>query len=205
MATTENEPAIREAVGVFFNPDHLRDALTDLLAQGFGSDELGLLASEQVVARSLGELYARTNENPHSPRAPAIAFVGRESTGNATNTLGGSLFFVGTSGVAGAVVASSAVLGGALLAAIGGVVGVGIVGALATMMIHQSDAEYLQQQVDEGHMLLFVRMADSSREQQAMNILTRHSGVDVKMYVVPASSRAAVASPTGPALKFAAG
>jgi outer membrane lipoprotein SlyB len=85
-------------------------------------------------------------------------------------------------------------LGGALLAAIGGIVGVGVVGALAAMMIHQSDAEYLQQQVDEGHILLFVRMADSSREQQAMNILTRNSAVDVKMYEVPAPP-AALASP----------
>jgi outer membrane lipoprotein SlyB len=101
------------------------------------------------------------------------------------------------------VVASSAVLGGALLAAIGGVVGVGIVGALVAMMIHQSDAEYLQQQVDEGHILLFVRMADFSREQQAMNILTRHSGVNVKMYEVPASSGVPAASLVPP-LKFAA-
>ena len=204
MATSENEPAIREAVGIFFNVDHLRDALKNLLASGFAPDELGLLASEQVVTRSLGDLYARTNENPDLPQAPAIAFIGRESTGNATNTLGGSLFFVGTSGVAGAMVASSAVLGGALLAAIGGIVGVGIVGALVATMIHQSDAEYLQQQVDEGHILLFVRIADSSREQQAMNILTRHSGVDVKMYEVPAKLCVPAAA-LPPPLKFAAG
>ena len=182
-------------MGIFFNAAHLKDALKDLLASGFGPDELGLLASEQVVARSLGDLYARTNENSDSPQAPAIAFIGIESNENITNNLSGSLFFVGTSGVMGAVVASSAVLGGALLAAIGGVVGVGIVGALVAMMIHQSDAEYLQQQVDEGHMLLFVRIADPAREQQAMNILTRHSGVDVKMYAVPVS-RSAAPQPT---------
>jgi hypothetical protein len=193
MTDSEKEPAIREAVGIFFNADHLRDALKELLASGFGPDELGLLASEQVVARSLGDLYARTNDNPDSPQAPAMAFIGKES-GDAANTTGGSLFFVGTTGVVGVVVTSSAVLGGALLAAIGGIVGVGVVGALAAMMIHQSDAEYLQQQVDEGHILLFVRMADSPREQQAMNILTRNSAVDVKMYEVPAPP-AALASP----------
>jgi hypothetical protein len=193
MATTDNEPSIREAVGIFFNADHLKDAIKDLLASGFAAEELGLLASKQVVERTLGDLYTRTNEHPDSPRAPAIAFIGRESTAETASTLGGSLFFVGTSGVMGAVVASSAVLGGALIAAIGGIVGVGIVGALVATIIHQSDANYLQQQVDEGHILLFVRMADPAKEQQAIDILTRHSGVDVKMYEVPAERVVATA------------
>ena len=186
MATSESELSIREAVGIFFNADRLREAIKDLLISGFEPEELGLLASEQVVERSLGDLYTRTNQKADSPQAPAIAFIGRESSGETARTFGGSLFFVGTSGVMGAVVASSAVFGGALLAAIGGIVGVGLVGALVATIIHQSDAEYLQHQVDEGHILLFVRMADSAREQQAMNILSRHSGVDVKMYEVPA-------------------
>lgn len=203
MATSETELPIREAVGIFFNADHLREAIKDLLSSGFEPEELGLLASEQVVERSLGDLYARTNENVDSPQAPAIAFIGRESSGETATTLRGSLFFVGTSGAMGAVVASSAVLGGALLAAIGGVVGVGLVGALVASIIHQSDAEYLQQQVDEGRMLLFVRIPDSAREQQAMNILTGHSGVDVKMYEVPAKGHVATA-PLQPALKAAA-
>lgn len=202
MTTAEHEPSIREAVGIFFNAQHLKDALKDLLASGFEPEELGLLASEQVVARSLGDLYTRTNESADLPQAPAIAFIGRESTRETARTLGGSLFFVGTSGVVGAVVASAAVLGGALLAAVGGIVGVGVVGALVATIIHQTDAEYLQQQVDEGHMLLFVRMADSDREQQAMNILVRNSAVDVKIYEVPVERVPAAA--IQPALKSAA-
>jgi outer membrane lipoprotein SlyB len=203
MTTNKNEPPIREAVGIFFDGQHLKDALKDLLASGFEPEELGLLASEQVVARSLGDLYARTNESADSAQAPAIAFIGKESNQETARTLGGSLFFVGTSGVMGAVVASAAVFGGALLAAVGGIVGVGVVGALVATIIHQSDAEYLQHQVDEGHMLLFVRMADSDREQQAMNILTRHCAVDVKMYEVPVE-RSVPAAALPPALKSAA-
>jgi outer membrane lipoprotein SlyB len=203
MATSESELPVREAVGVFLNADHLREAIKDLLISGFEPEELGLLASEQVVERSLGDLYTRTNEKADSPQGPAIAFIGTESNGEMASTLGGSLFFVGTSGIMGGVVASSAVLGGALLAAIGGIVGVGLVGALVATIIHQSDAEYLQQQVDEGHVLLFVRMADSAREQQAMNILNRHFAVDVKMYEVPAKGDVATA-PRPPAASAAA-
>ena len=184
MANINSETSIREAVGIFLNTEPLKDAIKDLLASGCKSTELGLLASEQVVERSLSDLYARTNKSQASSQAPAIAFIGKESLEEA-GTVSGSLFFVGTTGLMGAVVASSAVLGGALLAAIGGIVGVGVVGALVAALIHQSDAEYLQQQVDEGHILLFVRIEDAAKEQKAMNILTRHCGVGVKMYEVP--------------------
>ncbi len=185
MTTSGNAPSIREAVGIFLNAEPLKAAIKDLLTSGYEAEELGLLASEQVVERSLGDLYARTNQDHASSEAPAIAFIRKESIGETPRTVGGSLFFVGTSALVGGVVASAAVFGGALLAAIGGIVGTSVVGALVANIIHQSDAEYLQQQVDEGHILLFVRMADSTREQQAMDILTRHCGVDVKMYDIP--------------------
>ena len=189
MATSENEAATREAVGIFRDAKHLKDAIKDLRTSGFEPEELALLASAQVVERSLGDLYARTNASADSPQAPAVAFIGRESDGETASALGGSLFFVGTSGVMGAVVASAAVLGGAVFAAIGGIVGLGVVGALVANIIHQSDAEHLQQQVDEGHILLFVRITDADREQQAMNVLIRHCGVDVKMYEIPVERR----------------
>lgn len=185
MALGKHESSVREAIGIFHNAESLRGAIEDLLASGFSQEEIGLLASEQVVERSLGELYVRTNETPDSPDAPAIAFVRRESLGEAARTHAGGLFFVGASGAAGGVVASSALLGSALLPAVGAVVGVGLVGLFVASFIHQSDAEYLQQQIDEGHMLLFVRAETSERERQAMNILKRHSGLDVKMYDVP--------------------
>lgn len=184
MSNIASKTSIREAVGIFINAEPLKDAIKDLLASGFKSAELGLLASAEVIERSLGDLYARTNQSQDSAQAPAIAFIGKEAL-QETGTVGGSLFVVGTTGVMGAVVASSAVLGGALLAAIGGVVGVGIVGALVATIIHQSDAEYLQQQVDEGHMLLFVRIVDGAKEPQVIGILNRHCGVNVKMYDVP--------------------
>ncbi|MEO8467272.1 MAG: hypothetical protein ABI640_18255 [Gammaproteobacteria bacterium] len=210
MATNETE-TIREAVGIFFDAEHLRDAINHLLAAGFKNEELGLLASEQIVRESLGDLYTRTNEDLDLAGAPSIAFVGKESTGGAAQPLGGSLFFVGTSGVIGAVVASSAILGGALLAAVSGAVGVGLVGLLVSTIIHQTDAAYLQEQVEKGHILLFVRMADSNREQQVLDILSGHCGVEVKMHEMPVKHEPKVALipesdlPETPTTVFSAG
>src|SRR5688572_22259564 len=128
MGNDKHEPTVREAVGIFHSTDALRGAIADLLSFGFKPDELGLLASEQIVESSLGDFYKRMNENTGSPDAPAIAFVRRESFGEAARTHSGGLFFVGTSGAAGAIVASGAIFGGALVAALGAVAGVGLVG-----------------------------------------------------------------------------
>jgi len=185
--TNNTQTTVREAVAIFHNADSLKHAINGLLDAGFDREELGLLASEDVVERSLGDMYARANNNSGSPDAPAIAFVGKEAIGEVPSAVGGSLVFMGTSGVMGAVVVSAAVFGGAALAAIGGIVGVGVVGALVASVINESDASYLQKQVDEGHILLFARV-DADREEQAMGVLKQHSGLDVKMYDIPVKS-----------------
>jgi len=77
------------------------------------------------------------------------------------------------------------VLGGALIAAVGGIVGVGLVGLAVGTIIHQSDANELRQRVDEGHVLLFVRLPFGAREQEAKDILARYSTTDVKVYEAP--------------------
>jgi hypothetical protein len=183
MTTKSKEPTVREAIGVFSEVELLKDAIDTLIADGFDREKLGLLASEQAVKQSLGDFYTETNESHDSNRAPAIAFVGIDALGEAGQSLGGGLFFIGTAGVAGALVASAAVLGGALLTAVGGVIGVGLVGLAVSSVIHQSDADFLQQQIDEGRLLLFVRV-DPGNEQQAIRILEQHNATAVKVHDV---------------------
>lgn len=193
MTTGDNKKqTIREAVAVFYEVTHLKEAVNALLAAGYSSDQIGLLASEHSVRESLGEFYTHTNNTLDASKAPVTAFVDKDHPSQQQqDSLGGSLFFVGTSGAMGAVVASSAVLGGALLAALSGVVAVGVIGAMAGKVIHQSDAEYLQQQIDEGHILLFVRLPESPsdpiREEEVLNLLRHHSGHsgrDVKVHEI---------------------
>lgn len=78
-------------------------------------------------------------------------------------------------------------LGGALLAALSGVLAVGAVGALVAYIIHQSDADFLQEQVEEGRLLLFVRAKDAASEGRAVEILKRHAGGAVKIVEAPAN------------------
>jgi hypothetical protein len=184
--TKTQEAQVREAVGVFSAVEQLTNAVDELERAGFERSQLGILATEETVQEELGELYQRTNE-VHDPESePAIAFVSRDAIGEAGESMRGGLYFVGISGVAGALVASSALLGGALIAALGGL-------AVGTI-IHQSDANELQQRVDEGHILLFVRLPHGEREQQAKDILARYSTTDVKVYQAPVTAGERVAA-----------
>jgi len=183
--TKTKEAHVREAVGVFSETQQLISAIDELERMGFERSQFGILAGEETVKERLGELYNRTNEIHDPESEPAIAFVSRDSIGEAGESMRGGLYFVGISGVAGALVASSAVLGGALIAAVGGIVGVGLVGLAVGTIIHQSDANELRQRVDEGHVLLFVRLPFGAREQEAKDILARYSTTDVKVYEAP--------------------
>jgi outer membrane lipoprotein SlyB len=187
MKKDKNHPLIKEAVGIFFEGDKLQAAINDLLSSGFEHKDLGLLAGEHTVRQMLGHLYTDTNRTLDDPGAPRVAFVRNESMGDALHAWLGSLFFAGATTAAGAAVVSAAVLGGALLSAATGAAAIGAIGAALALIIHQSDAEYLEQQVDEGHVLLFVRTPDVAREKKASEILSRHSAYDVRIYSVPDS------------------
>jgi hypothetical protein len=108
--------------------------------------------------------------------------------GDTVHGLIGSLFFVGMTVASGAIVASAAVLGGGLLAAIAGAATViGLVGGAMSLILHESDAEYLEEQVDEGHLLLFVRTKDAQQEKASVDILSKHGAFDAKVYEAPAT------------------
>jgi hypothetical protein len=185
MSKVKQHPSINEAIGVFFDADHLQAAIKELLASGFGHADIGLLAGEHTVRQALGHLYDEANESAGNPDAPRMAFVRKKSIGDALHAWLGSLFFAGATTAAGAAVVSAAVLGGSLLAAATGAAAVGGIGAAMALILRESDAEYLEQQVDEGHLLLFVRVRDAAQEKQAIDILSRHSAYDARVHSVP--------------------
>lgn len=184
MATSKNSASVREAVGIFFDTTQLRGAVDELLQGGFTARDLGLLAAEETIRKHFADIYKPADE-PGEGDGPRMAFVRKKSVGDALHAWLGSLFFAGTTAAAGAAVASATVLGGALIPAATGAAAIGAAGAALALIIHESDAEYLEQQLDEGHLLLFVRTPDAQREKSAVRILSRHSGYDVRVHDVP--------------------
>ena len=179
---------LREAVGVFHDPDSLQAAIDELLSSGFDRRELSLLASERAVADKLGRHYRKVAEREDDPRVPRTAYVSLDSLGDAEGGLIGGLMYIGAVVAGGAMVASGGTLAGAFLAAaMAGAAG-GLFGSALAKLIDYHHADYLQGQLDKGGLVLWVRTRDREREQRAKGILARHSGADVHVHELSAAT-----------------
>lgn len=175
---------VREAVGVFSSEAALQAAIDELLVTGFDRAELSLLASEATVNEKLGHRYQKVAELEDDPRVPSSAYVSPETVGDAEGAVIGGLMYVGAGLLMGPVAASGGGIAAIAAAALtGGTVGGGI-GALLAGLIGKSHADYIQEQLDHGGLILWVRVWDGAREAKALEILKRHSGRDVHAHEV---------------------
>jgi hypothetical protein len=166
----------------------MQSAIWDLLSSGFDHAELSLLASEVTVDNKLGHKYKKVEELEDDAAVPRTRYyVSQEAISEGEYVFTGGLVLLGTLGAIGFIVAS----GGALAAAItGGALGAGsggILGELLARFIGAQHAEYIQEQLQHGGLLLWVRCLNPEREKSAMEILSKHSGRDVHIHVLPVS------------------
>ncbi len=182
MSAIEELIAVREAVGVFDGLETFQDAIDELLSAGFHRSELSLLASESTVRDKLGHQYGKVNELADNPDVPRVAYVSPEAIGDAKGALIGTLIYVGATAAGGTVIVGS----GALAVTIAAIVlasGVGgLIGAILAKFVGDHHARYLQDQMDHGGLLLWVRTWNAKRERRAIEILQRHSGSDVHVH-----------------------
>ena len=182
MAETSGAAKVREAVAVFDDVSSLESAVDDLRAAGFAKDQISLLAGHETVEQTLGHMYQRVEEMEDDPAAPRTAFVSGKSMDARENRLLGSLTILPTMIAAGTVVATA----GAVAAA---VVATAVAGALlGTVFAHWMDrrhADWLQEQLDRGGILIWVRTPTEEDERRALAVLTRYSAHDVHIHEIP--------------------
>lgn len=186
MPSQDPTPKIREAVGIFGNPKDLQDAVDELLTSGFDHADLSLLAGEDTVQEKLGHRYDRVSELEDDATVPRTVYVPNETVGDMEGGIISSLFYIGAVAAAGAVVATGGTAAAAIaMAALAGGTG-GLVGSALAKVIDERHARHLQEQIDHGGLLLWVRTRDKEHEDRAQEILGRHSGKDVHIHTLPA-------------------
>lgn len=188
MPIDEETNVVREAVGVFSRPEDLQNAIDTLLSSGFHRAELSLLASEQAVEKKLGHRYEKVHALADDSTVPRAAYVSTEAIGDAEGGVIGGLMYVGALAAAGAIVVSGGTLAAAIAAAaLAGGAG-GLIGSFLAKWIGDQHARYLQEQLDHGGLLLWVRTRDNEREKRAVEILGRNSSSNVHVHALPAVS-----------------
>ena len=179
------ERTVREAVGVFHNVRSLESTVDELMRSGFDRAEISLLAGQDVVEAKLGHVYDKVSELEDDPQVPRTAYVGRDSIVEGRASVIGGLAYVGAMAAVGAVVASGGTIAmAAVAAALAGGSG-GVLGSLIARSVGHDHAERVQQQLDKGGLLLWVRVRDEDHERQARVILARHSADDVHVHEIP--------------------
>ena len=167
---------------IFDGPDTLQEAIDELLTSGFDRAELGLLASETAVQEKLGHKYRKVSELEDEADVPSSAYVSTEAVGDAEGAVVGGLMYIG----AGVLMGPAAFAGGTLAsiagaAAVGGGIG-GVIGSIFARLIGEQRASLIEERLDYGGLLLWVRVWDAEREKRAVEILSRHSGCDVHIH-----------------------
>lgn len=197
MADSPTPIAVREAVAVFSDAEALEAAIDEILSSGFNRADVCVLASEGAVERELGHKYRKVEELEDDAGAAREAYVAREDLGDAQGALIGGFTYIGACAAIGAIVASGgtivpAIIGAALSGGAGGLLG----GALARI-VGQHYAGHLQEQMEHGGLLLWVRVHDTAHEERAVAILKRHSGQDVHVHGIPDQSELDIVEEAG--------
>jgi hypothetical protein len=191
MAERVDQPAetIREAVAAFDDPQTLQAAVSDLQSNGFDRADISLIAPEDLadhVAQGRGGVR-QAEDDAGVKRAPVTGDTDLRQGRVLGTSLASVLAGFAAAGLTGATGGAAAVAAGAAAAAAGGV---GAAGALLGCVAGDSERRFLQDQVERGGVLLWVRLRDAASEPRALDILRRHSAHDVHVHELPATAGA---------------
>ncbi len=185
MTGTGYDSINTEAVAVFHDIQSFQASIDDLLSAGFDHADINALAHEDTVTSKLGRKYKSTAEFEDDPEAPRIGFVPDETIGDAEGAVIGAGVYVPAIVGSLAVVASGGTMLGAFAAAaiVGGAGG--LIGAALARFISHEHAKHLEQHLNHGGLLMWVRTRDAACEAAAVKILSHHSAHDVHLHQIP--------------------
>ena len=171
-----------EAVALFHDVKSLQAAIDELFTSGFDREDLSVLGNEKAIENKLDHSYGSTRDLEDNPDAPRGAYVTNESIGVAEGALIGTpLYLCACIGSLAVLASGGTLLGGVAIAAIAGGAG-GTVGATLASIVGHEHAKHLNEHLNRGGLLLWVRTRDVEAQKVALDVLKRHSGEDAHLH-----------------------
>ncbi len=140
------------------------------------------VAREADAVSKLGQKYRKSSEIEDDPSVPRAAYVSTEAIGDSQGAVIGTLIYVGAGLLVGPVAASGGTLAASAAAAVLGGGAGGLAGTWLAQLLGDQRAQYIQEQLDHGGLLLWVRTWDAEQESLAVEIIKRHAGRDVHVH-----------------------
>ncbi len=175
----DEREGVCEVVGVFHAADDFEAAIEELLSSGFDRAQLSLLASERAIEGKLKHRCRRVAELADDPMVSRTAYVSTAAVGDAQGALIGGLTYVGAVSAIGAVVMSGGALAATLIAAIVAGGAGTLLGSILAGLVGRHHAENLTRHIEQGGLLLWVRAWKPEDEALATSILRNYGGDDV--------------------------
>jgi hypothetical protein len=175
----ESSSTVREVVAVFGSGDSLESAVDNLASAGFRREDISVMGSHEAVGRNLNHRFETIECMEDDPRVPQTAFIAKSDLAEAEAAVIGIPLYIGASIGSLAVVASGGALALAIAAAVAGGLTGGGLGGLAAHVIGKNHAEALEKHMAGGGLLLWVRVSDCARENEAIGVLTTSGGEHV--------------------------
>jgi hypothetical protein len=183
------EPAtVREAVARFDEPERLEAAISALQSHGFDRADISFIAREGFMGAHVAAGHAATQ------RAADDSTVQREAPVESTDVRQGRMLGTSLAAVVAAFAAAgftvatggAAALAAGLAAAAG--LGVGAAGAAVGMTAGEGERHFIDEQLAQGGVLVWVRTRDPAAEERALQLLREHGGVEIHLHDLPATA-----------------
>jgi hypothetical protein len=191
MVQRVDQPAetIREAVAAFDDPQTLQAAVSDLQSHGFDRADISVIAPEDLAGHVAGRAgdVRKAEDDPGVERSAVVGDTDVRQARVLGTSLASVLAAFAAAGLTVATGGAAAVAAGAAAVAAGGV---GAAGTMLGRIAGDSERNFLQEQIERGGVLLWVRVRDAAAEPRALDILRRHSAHDVHVHEIPATASA---------------
>ena len=173
---------LREAVGIFENPDELIAAVAELETTAFPRDAISVLGPASTLKKKFGVPFMRPEDAEDNPDAPRDILVRPEEKVillSAASAIGvyGLITGIGLmfASAQGPVDITMMLLLGILAS---------ITAFLATTIYFTRRQKEKQQQIEAGGMVLWVRTPAPEQENMAREILCKHGAKDVHVHMI---------------------
>jgi hypothetical protein len=190
MAERVESETIREAVAAFADAQAMQAALSDLQSHGFNRADISFIARDSYLKGHLAQDYGdmqQAEDDPHAQRAAPVEeddVRQRRTLEISTGATIAAFAAAGLTVATGGATALAAGIGAAAAAGVGGL------GGLLGKLYGTSQQKFMEEQIERGGVLLWVRVRDAQSEQRALDILRRHGAGDVHMHDIPATAGA---------------
>ena len=180
---------IREAAGIFRSREALEVTIDELLVSGFERSDVDIMGDIDAVRSMLGSVFLPVEEIADQPNVPRRALVTRDDQELTTIGAFQTLFTVGAFAAAMTIVATGGTFALALAGAAAAGTLSGTLGAAIANAIGKKHSDEIEDALQSGGIVLWVRVRTPELEERALEILRRHGAEGVRVHEIEIDKR----------------